>query len=313
MLKLLATRVAMSVPLVFLVSLIIFALESLVPGDAARTILGEQATPQSVAAMRQQLGLNRSWGDRYGSWLWDLIHGHLGTSMITGQKVTSALDVRLSVTVSLVLISIVVSAAIGIALGLFSAVRGGVLGRIGDMISISGIALPNFWVGTVLVSVFAVEIQAFPATGYVSPGTSFSAWVSSLVLPVASLSLFGVAMISKQTRDSTMEVLKRDYIRVLRANGVSEARIIGKHVLRNAAIPIMSVIGVVGIGMLGASVFIENVFVLPGLGGLATQATVDHDIPLILGVGVYFTLLVIAINFLVDIAYGLLNPKVRVS
>lgn len=313
MLKLLATRAAMSVPLVLLVSLLIFALESLVPGDAARTILGEQATPQSVAAMRQQLGLNRSWGDRYGSWLWDLIHGNLGTSMITGQKVTSALDVRLSATVSIVLLSIIVSAAIGIALGLFSAVRGGVLGRIGDMISVSGIALPNFWVATVLVSVFAVEIQAFPATGYVAPGTSFPAWVSSLVLPVASLSLFGIAMISKQTRDSTMEVLQRDYVRVLRANGVSEARIIGKHVLRNAAIPIMSVIGVVGVGMLGASVFIENVFVIPGLGSLATQATVDHDIPLILGVGIYFTLLVIAINFVVDIAYGLLNPKVRVS
>lgn len=313
MLRLLVNRVLFSIPLVLVVSVIVFALESLVPGDAARTILGENATPENVAALRQQLGLDDSWLERYWSWLTGLVHGDLGRSIFAGHSVTSELNVRLSVTASLLITALLVSAVLGIALGLLSAVRGGRLGRFVDAVSLLGLALPNFWVAIVVVDLFAVEARVFPAVGYTSLSESVGGWITSLTLPVCSLALLGIATIAKQTRDSALGVLESDYIRVLRANGVGHARIIGKHVLRNAAIPVVTVIGVVGVGMLGGSVFVENVFVLPGLGSLATESTTEHDLPVILGIAIYFTVLVIIINLLVDLAYGLLNPKVRTS
>ncbi|TQS41131.1 ABC transporter permease [Cryptosporangium phraense] len=313
MLRLLVNRLALSVPLLFVVSVLVFGLASLVPGDAARTILGEQATPQAVDYLRNQMGLDRPWYDRYGSWLAGVLHGDFGTSILSGQDVWTTLNTRLSVTLSLVLTALVVSTVIGVALGLVSAVRGGFLGRLVDVVSLIGLALPNFWIAIVLVSLFAVQFRLFPATGYVPLTTSPSEWISSLAMPVAALSLLGIAVIGKQTRDSVLDTLDAEYVRVLRANGVSERRILFVHVLRNAAIPIVTAMGVVAVGMVGGSVFIESVFVLPGLGSLATQSTLDHDLPVILGLGVYFTVLVIVANLLVDVAYGFLNPKVRAS
>jgi peptide/nickel transport system permease protein len=311
--KLLAHRIALSIPLVLLVSVVVFALESLVPGDPARTILGQSATPEGIAALHQQMGLDQPWIERYWNWLSGLVHGNLGTSLFTGDDVGSELNTRLGVTVSLVLCCVIVSGLAGIALGLFSAVRGGPAARIVDVLSLVGLALPNFWVAIVLVSLFAVKVRLFPATGYVPFAESPGNWVRSLVLPVIALSLFGVTAVAKQARDSALDVLETDYVRVLRGNGVSEARIVLKHVLRNSAIPVVTVLGVVAVSMLGGTVFVEGVFVLPGLGSLATQATMDHDLPVILGIGVYFTVVVIIINLLVDLAYGVLNPKVRAS
>ncbi|GAA4668066.1 ABC transporter permease [Amycolatopsis dongchuanensis] len=313
MLKLLAHRIALSIPLILLVSVVVFALESLVPGDPAQTVLGQAATPESIAALHQQMGLDQPWLERYWNWLSGLLHGNLGTSLFTGDDVVSALNTRLGITVSLVLCCVVVSAVVGTALGLFSAVRGGPAARVVDVLSLAGLALPNFWVAIVLVALFAVKVRLFPATGYVPFAESPGQWARSLVLPVVALSLFGITAVAKQARDSALDVLDTDYIRVLRGNGVAESRIVFKHVLRNAAIPVVTVLGVVAVSMLSGTVFVEGVFVLPGLGSLATQATTDHDLPVILGIGVYFTVVVIVINLLVDLAYGVLNPKVRAS
>lgn len=313
MLKLLGRRIGLSIPLVLLVSLLVFSLESLVPGDPARTMLGQNATANSIATLRRQLGLDQSWGTRYWHWLSNLLHGNLGTSTFTGENVVSALNTRLGVTVSLVVCCVIISAVVGIALGLMSAVRGGALGRLVDVLSLAGIALPNFWIGIVLVTVFAVKARLLPATGYVPFTQSPLDWAKSLVLPVIALSLFGVTAVAKQARDCALDVLDADYIRVLRGNGVGEARILLKHVLRNAAIPVVAVVGVVAVGMLSGTVFVESVFVLPGLGSLASQATLDHDEAVVLGVSVYFTVIVVVINLLVDLAYAVLNPKVRVS
>jgi peptide/nickel transport system permease protein len=312
-LRLIGHRIAMSIPLLLIVSLIVFALEALVPGDAARTILGENATAQSLAALRDQLGLNDPWTVRYGDWLAGAFHGDLGTSIISGVDVSSSLSTRLGVTLSLLIPSMLLSAVAGIALGFASAVRGGVLGRFIDVVSLLGFALPSFWVALILVAFFAVQLDLLPATGYQELTVSPGGWLKSIILPVLALSLHGITAVAKQTRDSVMEVLEADYVKFLRANGVSERSVRYRHVLRNAAIPVVTSLGLVSVGMLGGAVFIENVFVLPGLGSLATQATLDHDVPVILGVGVFFTLSVIVINLLIDIAYGLLNPKVRVS
>ncbi|WAP53570.1 ABC transporter permease [Streptomyces sp. S465] len=313
MLRLIGKRIAMSVPLLLIVSLLIFGLQALIPGDAARTILGENATPQTVAALRDQLGLNEPWAERYGHWLLDAVHGDLGTSIISGVDVMSGLSGRLGVTLSLLVPSMLLSAVVGIALGFASAARGGLLGRFIDVVSLLGFALPSFWIALILVAVLAERAGLLPATGYTAFGESPLGWLKSITLPVLALSLHGITAVAKQTRDTVMEVMEADYVRFLKANGIGTMSLQFRHILRNAAIPVVTSLGLVAVGMLSGAVFIENVFVLPGLGTLATQATLDHDVPVILGVGVVLTLAVIVINLLIDVAYGLLNPKVRTT
>jgi peptide/nickel transport system permease protein len=313
MIHLIVRRILISLPLLFAVSLVVFLLGSLVPGDPAQTILGVEATPDAIAALREKLGLDQPWYIQYGSWLSGLFHGDLGTSLYSGETVVSTLGARLPVTLSLVTLSTIVCTLAGIGLGMISAVRGGLLARAVDFLSLAGLALPNFWVAVVLVSLLAVKLRMFPATGYTPITTSASLWIIGLVLPVAALSLAGIATVAKQTRSATLDVLDRDYVRTLRACGVPEWSVLLKHTLRNASIPVSSVIGIHAIAGLDATVFVENVFVLPGMGSLATQATLDHDLPVIEGVALYFTVIVIIVNLAVDVAYGLLNPKVRTA
>jgi len=306
-------RVLMSIVLIFVSTLTIFVLMSLVPGDAARTILGENATPQAVEYLRQQLGLDQPLWIQYANWVVGLFRGDLGTSIYSGEPVTKLVWARMGVTFSLMAGSTVAIAVLGIVIGLASALREGWIGRSIDAISLVGFALPSFWIAIVLVAVFAVSLRLFPATGYVPPAAGLGPWLNSLVLPVAAMSLSGITVIAKQMRDSARKELERDYVRVLRSTGVSETRIVLLHVLRNASIPTTTLIGLMAVGALSGAVFIENVFVLPGLGSLVTSAATRQDLPVILGVGVAFTAIVILINLVVDVAYVSLNPKVRQS
>jgi peptide/nickel transport system permease protein len=313
MLRLIGYRLLISVPLLFGVSVLTFVLVSLTPGDAARTILGANGTPQQYAQLRHQLGLDQPLYGQYGHWLDRVVHGNLGNSLFTGEPVTQALNERLSVTLSLIIAATVLSAILGVALGVLSALRTGTLGRAVDVMSLAGLALPNFWLGLLLVTLLAVEIHLFPATGYVPLSQSIGDWARALVLPVVTLVVGGVAVVAKHTRDSMLDVLRRDFIRTLRANGVSEWSIVFRHALKNAAIPVVTVLGLIFVSLLSGTVLVESVFVLPGLGSLAVQATNQHDIPVIQGVAIYFTLIVITVNLLVDLTYGWLNPKVRSS
>ena len=306
-------RLLMSIVLIFVSTLTIFVLMSLVPGDAAQTILGENATPQAVEYLRQQLGLDQPLWIQYANWVVGLFRGDLGTSIYSGEPVTKLVWARMGVTFSLMVGSTVAIAVLGIVVGLASALREGWVGRSIDAISLVGFALPSFWIAIVLVAVFAVGLRLFPATGYVPPAAGLGPWLNSLVLPVAVLSLSGITVIAKQMRDSARKELERDYVRVLRSTGVSETRIVLLHVLRNASIPTTTLIGLMAVGALSGAVFIENVFVLPGLGSLVTSAATRQDLPVILGVGVAFTAIVILINLVVDVAYVSLNPKVRQS
>lgn len=313
MIQLVVRRLLLSVPLVFLVSLLTFLLQALAPGDTARTILGDKFTPQAYAQLRGQLGLDQPILTQYWHWLSGAVHGDLGVSPISGLDVGQQITTRLGVTLSLVACCTVVAAVLGLALGVLSAVRGGVLGRVVDALSLVGFAVPVFWFGLVLVTVFAVKLGWLPATGYVYPATSLSGWARSLVLPVTALSLAPAAVIAKQTRDGMLDALGRDFVHGLRANGASERSIILRHALRNAAIPIVTVVGLMFVGMLTGTVLVEAVFAMPGLGGLAVQSTVQHDLPMIQGVAVTFTVIVVLVNLVVDLAYGWLNPKVRAS
>lgn len=300
-----------AVPLVLGVSLLTFFLGSLVPGDAARTILGPSADPAAVAELHHRLGLDRPLWDQYWSWLVAALHGNLGTSVASGSQVWDDLSARLPVTLVLMAGSVLVAAAVGIWLGVAGALRAGVLGRLVDVAAMAGAAVPSFWLAELLVLVFAVHWRIFPATGYAAFGDSPSRWLSSLVLPVSALGLTSSAAVAKQTRDGVRNQLQRDYVVMLRARGVSERSIIGKHVLRNAAGPIVTVLGLMIVGMLGGTVLAEYVFVLPGLGGLAVSATQAHDIPEIQGVAVLFTVIVVIVTLLVEMLHRAVDPKVR--
>jgi peptide/nickel transport system permease protein len=305
-------RLLMSVPLVLIVSFVTFLLQALAPGDTARTILGNEFTQEQYDLLRQQLGLDQPLLAQYWHWLSNAITGDLGTSPISGLGVSGEIGNRLAVSLSLIIGATLVAAVLGVALGVAGAVRGGLLARALDALTLIGFALPSFWLGLVLVTVFAVVVRLLPATGYIAFAQSPGGWVQSLVLPVAALTVHGVAVVAKQTRDGMLEALSGDYVHSLRANGASELSIIFRHAVRNAAVPLVTVLGVVFVNLLNGTVLVEAVFAMPGPGGLAVQSTTMHDLPMIQGVALVFTIVVVLVNLLVDIAYGWLNPKVRV-
>jgi peptide/nickel transport system permease protein len=304
---------ALSVPLVIIVTALTFALENLAPGDLARTILGSDGTEAQYQALRSQLGLDRPLVLQYFDWLWRALHGDLGQSFFTQESVVSLVNARIGVTVSIMLGVLVICTIVGLALGVASALHGGALGRAIDFLSLVGLIFPSFWVALVLISVFAVTLRWLPATGYSPMSDGVGHWAASLVLPVVAVALHSIASVAKQARDSMADVLGRDFIRALRACGVPETSIIWKHALRNAALPVVTVLGLVLVGAIGGAVFVERVFVLPGLGSLAVSAALDKDIALLQGVTLYFTLLTVVINLAIDIGYGWLNPKARLS
>lgn len=312
-LRLVARRLLSSAPLLFVVSGLTFVLVSLVPGDPARTIAGQHATAEQYASVRAQLGLDRPLAAQYWQWLKKVFHGDLGSSLFSGEPVTSVLNSRLPVSLSLIVAGTVVSGLLGVGLGLASARRGGLLVRTVDGLSLLGLAVPAFWFALVLIALFAVKLPWFPVTGYVPLLDDPAQWARSLVLPVLSLSLGAVAIIAKQTRDSVLDTLGKDFIRVMEANGFRRRSLLYRHVMRNAALPVVTVLGVVMVNLLAAAVFVETVFAMPGMGSLTQQATVEHDIPVIQGAVLYITVLVVVVNLLVDLAYGRLDPRVRAA
>lgn len=306
-------RLVMAVPLLFIVSALTFVLMSLMPGDAARRVLGPQATPETVERLRQQLGLDLPIQEQYWQWLTKALKGDLGASTVTGQPVAQAIAERAPVSVSLIVGALLVSLLVGVGIGVFSAVRGGFAGRFVDGLALAGFALPSFWVGAILILVFAVALGWFPASGYVSWSDSPQLWLASLVLPVIALSLSVVAAIAKQTRDAMMDALGSEYVRMARANGVSRVSLVMRHTLKNAATRISTVVGLQAVALLGGTVLAESVFALPGLGGLVVSAAFQQDLPTVQGIVVLFTIIVVLINLVVDVTYAWLNPKVRVQ
>ena len=313
MARLVLRRLLLAVPLIFVVTFVTFFAVGLTPGDPAATILGSYGTPAEDRALDVKLGFNHSIFVQYGDWLSKLFHGNLGVSIGSGLPVSTELNGRLGVTLSLVIASALVSTVVGVALGTLSARRGGRVGQLTDGLAMLGFAIPSFWLGLVLIELFALRLHAFPSTGYVTPGASLSGWLRSLVLPVATLAAGGITMITKQTRDAMRETLSREYVDALRADGLPEWRIVYIHALRNAAIPITTLLGTYLVGLLGGAVLIESVFALPGLGSLAVSATSGHDLPVIQGVALYFCVIVVVVNLIVDLMYGWLNPRARAA
>ena len=312
MLRLTLRRLALSIPLALVASMISFVLIPFLPGDAARALLGPNATAEQLAVAREELGLNLPIWEQYWNWLSGALRGDLGTSLISRQPVTEILNTRLEPSLSLIIGATLVASVIGIAMGIRAA-RRGFLGRFVDSSSIVALAIPDFWLGLVLVVIFAVQLRVFPPTGYTPFTTDPGLWLQGLILPIVTLSLPALARIAKQTRDSMGTAFDGTYVRTLRAASIGEQSIIYRHALRNAAVPILTVIGLVFVGALSGTVAIETIFAIPGLGSAAVQATASRDLPLIQGVVVYFTLITIVVNLVVDLAYGYFNPRVRVK
>ena len=316
MLRHLARWLASSLVLLFLVTVLTFVLASMAPGDAAKAILSSQSgsyTAQQYQQMRRALGIDQPLPVQYWHWLDGVLHGSLGTDLFSGQPVAQELNARLGPSLSIILGTVIASGVVGVSLGIASAVRGGALGRLVDVVSLAGLSFPNFWLALVLAELFAVEIRLFPATGYAPLGADPGPWLHSIALPVLTLSAGAVAFVAKQTRDSMSEVMSQEFIVMLRARGVSRRSVVLRHALRNAAIPVVTVVGLLLVSLLGGTVLIEDVFSIPGLGQEAVTAAGSHDLPVIEGVAFYFTVIVVVANLLVDLSYRLLNPRVRRS
>jgi peptide/nickel transport system permease protein len=300
--------------LLLLVTMATFGLTLLLPGDPAQAVAGNEATPEQVQLAREALHLDKPVPERYVNWLASVAHGDFGKSAVTSRSVTDELTKRLPITASIGAIAMLIAIVLGTTVGLIQALFAN---RFPDralltVISV-GLAVPNFWLATMLVALFAVELQWLPAIGYTSFGDGPGEWFRHIILPVSTLAVFPIAEIARQIRTGLVGVLDRGYIRAARARGLSSTRLIGKHALKNASGPAVTIIGL-RIGYLFAgSVIVERIFSVPGLGAYALQAISNRDVPAIQAIVLLSAVVVIATNLLVDICYVLLNPKVRLS
>ena len=308
--RLVARRLAWSIPLALAATAVSFILVALLPGDAAVSLVGRNATEAQLDQVREDLGLHQPVWTQYGQWLEQAIRGDLGDSMINRQPVTVQLNDRLAPSMSLIIGVILVATVLGVVIGILGARRGRI-GRVVDSVSITGLAIPDFWLGLVLIVLFAVHLGWFPPTGYVPWTEGVGPWLRSVALPIITLSVPATAILARQTRDAMSTAMSKEYVRTLRAAGIGERSVVFRHALRNAAIPILTVVGLVFVGALGGTVAVESVFAIPGLGRTAVQATATRDLPLIQGIVVYFTLIVIVANLLVDCAYGYFDPRLQ--
>lgn len=302
------------IPVVFLVSIGVFSLTYLIPGDAAVTLAGETATPERVEQIRQDLGLDRPLLAQYGSWLSGVLQGDLGTSFYANQPVTEELVRRFPATLSLAFGAMSFTVVVGMALGITAARRpGSIADRLLQVVASIGIAMPSFWIALILVLVFAVTLGWLPAIGYVPLTESPADWLKSILMPSIALGIAGAAVVARQLRGALMDVLSLDYVRTARARGVSPRRIVAKHALKNAMVPVLTVLGVQAAYLLGGTVVIEQIFGIPGVGKYVYDSLFTLDLPVVQGAVIFIALLVILVNLLVDISYGMVNPKARQS
>jgi peptide/nickel transport system permease protein len=312
MLRLITTRfISLAATLLF-VSLAIFLILEVLPGDPAAIMLGTAAREDTLAALRQELGLDQPALTRYLQWIGGVLHGDFGTSITYKMPVATLVAERMNVTLPLSLLAILISTLIALPLGVAAAARrDGWVDRAVLVFSQLGVAVPNFWIGLLLILFFATWLGWFPAGGF--PGWSTGLWsgLQALLLPAIALALPQAAVLTRVTRSATLEVIGADFVRTARAKGVDRAATLRRHVVPNALIPVTTILGLQLSFFFGGAILVENVFNLPGLGRLAFQALNQRDLVVIKDVVLIFAGIVIIVNFLVDIGYALLDPRLR--
>jgi peptide/nickel transport system permease protein len=306
-------RLGAGLVLIFVVTAATFFLTYGANIPVARNILGPSATQQQVDLLNAQLGLDQPIFQQYWTWLSGLFTGDMGTSYFTSEPVASALASRLPVTLSVVLVASLITLLLSTLLGIASAARGGWLDSLLQSVATISYIFPAIVLGIVLVYVFAITLRLVPAIGFVPFSQSPVDWFLSVVLPAVVLAIGGIASLAAQIRGSMIDELNRDYIRSLRSRGSSEASILFRHALRNAAGPALTTFSLLFITMFGSSLFIEKIFALPGYGTFAFTSTIQGDLPAMLGVTLFSVVLVVVVNLLVDVLQAWLNPKVRTS
>jgi peptide/nickel transport system permease protein len=312
MARFLLQRILATIPVMFIVAVIVFTLIRMVPGDPAAVIAGNMATNEDIARIRTELGLDRGFFTQFAIWVKGLLTGDLGQSFFFKKSVADIVADRLAPTLSLALLTIVITVLIAVPLGTLAAWKhGGWLDRTLMGFSVLGFSIPVFVIGYLLVYVFALNLDWFPVQGYKPISDGVFLWLHHLLLPATTLSIVYVALIARVTRASVAEALTEDYVRTARAKGLSESRVLIKHALANAAVPIVTVIGI-GIALLiGGVVVTESVFSIPGLGTLTVDAVLARDFPVIQAVILFFAFLYVMVNLLVDVSYLFLDPRIR--
>ncbi|QLL66237.1 ABC transporter permease (plasmid) [Sinorhizobium mexicanum] len=295
-----------------LVVTIVFVIVRVTPGDPAAVMLGPEATQEDIAALRSRLGLDQSLVLQYVYYIGQLLQGDLGQSIFLNQPVTSALAERAEPTFFLTLFSILIASAIALPIGIYAAYRrGSLVDQAATTLAMLAASVPSFWLGLILIQVLAVRLGWFPVSGYGGPGASFLERMYHLTLPAIALGVVSSALILRFTRASMLDVLGDDFIRTARAKGLGERRVVMKHALKNALIPILTIIGLTAAVLISGAVVTETVFGLPGVGNLVVSAVLRRDYPVIQGALLVIAALYVLINFAIDMLYLLVDPRVR--
>ncbi|SEE00917.1 peptide/nickel transport system permease protein [Rhizobiales bacterium GAS188] len=305
-------RILSTIPVMAVVALFVFSLLYIAPGDPAAIIAGDQATPADIERIRAGLGLDRPFLIQFGDWLWRILHGDLGTSIFTNLPVTALIAQRIEPTVSLMLVTMVLAIGIAVPMGVLSAWKAGSwIDRLIMVLAVFGFSVPVFVIAYLLAYVFALQLDWLPVQGYTPIAQGFWPWLRNLILPSVALGAVYIALIARMTRATMLEVLQQDYIKTARAKGISQNGILFVHALKNAAVPIVTVIGLGIAVLIGGAVVTESVFVIPGLGRLTVDSILRRDYPVIQGVVLLFSFAYVIVNLGIDLLYTLLDPRIR--
>jgi peptide/nickel transport system permease protein len=314
MLSYIIRRLLGVIPVMLVVGIFVFSLLHLAPGDPAAIIAGDNATAENIARIRANLGLDRPLIEQFATWGWATLHGDLGVSMFSGIPVTTLVQQRMGPTFSLTITTLIIAVSIAVTLGVLAAWKAGsLLDRAVMGLAVTGFSVPVFVVGYIMVYFVALKWRLLPVQGYKEISQGFWLWLSHLIMPSFALGLAYVALIARITRASMLEVLAEDYIRTASAKGVSTVPMLLRHALKNAAVPIVTVIGI-GIALLISGVVItESVFNIPGIGRLVVDAIARRDYPIIQGTMIIFAGVYVVINLVIDVSYSFLDPRIRYS
>jgi peptide/nickel transport system permease protein len=312
LLRFLFRRLLSTVPVLLVVAVLVFLMLRLTPGDPAAVLAGDAATTEQIAQIRANLGLDRSIPEQFAIWFGHMLTGDLGQSYYYKMPVTTLIGQRLEPTVSLALITILIAVGVSVPLGVMAAWRfGGALDRTLMGFSVLGFSIPVFVLAYLLIWLFSLKLGWLPVQGYKRLSEGVGPWLYQLILPAVTLSVIYIALIARVTRASVLDTLGEDYIRTARAKGLPEAKVLMRHALANAAVPIVTVIGI-GIALLiGGVVVTESVYAIPGLGRLTVDAVLARDFPTIQGVILFFSFVYVMINLLVDLSYVFFDPRIR--
>lgn len=307
-----ARRLLLMIPVIVMVALLTFLLIRLIPGDPAGQMLGLDATMQEIEEVRQEMGLDQPLYKQFLIWAGNVIKGDLGHSIFLNQPVSTAIVEHLECTISLALLALTYSVLVAVPIGVIAAVKQNAWqDKLVMSFALFGVSAPSFWLGLMAIFIFAVYLGWFPSQGYEMLADGFRQWLWFIILPALSLGIQTAALIARMTRSSMLEVLRQDYIRTARAKGLKENRVIFKHALKNALIPVLTVVGMTLGQLLGGAVITETVFSLPGIGQLVITAIKNRDYPMVQGVIMFIAVIYVCANLLVDILYGWFDPRIK--